>query len=335
MGGERGAATVEWVGLLLVVSLALGALGGFAPHVDGRSFGGLISHSIVCAVRGGDCDDGGGELLAAYGEADASLVREHAPNLVYEPGELQLPVDYRDCRSAACAGAPDDPDLDAHRTSAGHSATAFTHVLRDGDETFVQYWLYYPDSNSTVLGADELWDELPGFVRAGAVPFTGSSDWPGYHPDDWESYQVRIDGSGKTWVRASSHTGYQWCKRSSCKNTWGEATGWTRVSYGSHAGHIPLGEEGVEVDSAGFEPVRAGFGADGVARYVPSLLGLRRGVKPHYPGVDIRERTTTAAGVRLIPIDSLDRDGYEPIDPGITPPWEKEVFHDPRSNSTG
>ena len=37
--------------------------------------------------------------------------------------------------------------------------------------------------------------------------------YPGYHPDDWESYQVRVERNGETFVRASSHHGYKGCKR--------------------------------------------------------------------------------------------------------------------------
>src|SRR3712207_7808998 len=64
-------------------------------------------------------------------------------------------------------------------------------------------------------------------------------DYPGYHPDDWESVQVRVRPDGSTQTRASSHHGYQWCKQRRCKNDWGPWTGWSRVSRGSHAGHIP------------------------------------------------------------------------------------------------
>jgi hypothetical protein len=102
--------------------------------------------------------------------------------------------------------------------------------------------------------------------------------------------QVRIGRDGRVRTRASSHHGYQWCKQRRCKNDWGPWTGWSRVSRGSHAGHIP---ERLE-----------------------------------------RERTTTSPGLKLIPIESLDTSTYDPLDPGITPPWRKEVFSDPLSDST-
>ena len=111
---------MEWTGLLLLVCLIAGGAVAVAPVVDGRSFGGFLAHRFVCSVRG-HCRDGQVALARAYGAADAALVREHAPGLVYEPGERQLPVDYARCRSRACADAPDDRDLDAHRTGPGRA----------------------------------------------------------------------------------------------------------------------------------------------------------------------------------------------------------------------
>ena len=150
IASERGTATVEWTALTLVVALALGALVAVGPRVDGRPFGGFLAHRIVCAVKGG-CRDGDAALARAYGERDAALARALAPNLVYEPGERSLPVDWRRCRARACSDAPDDRDLDTHRSDAGQPATAFVRRVRSGGRTYFLYWLYYPDSNS-VLG---------------------------------------------------------------------------------------------------------------------------------------------------------------------------------------
>lgn len=319
MRDERGVATVEWTGIVVVVAVALGALGATAPVVDGRSLGAAISHALVCAVEGG-CADGDDRLAAAYGEEDAELVRRHAPGIVYERGELQLPVDYRDCRSPQCAEAPDDPDLDVHRTSdGGHPATAFTHLLREGEDTFIQYYLYYPNSNTAALGSYRLWHATGPLVRLASRALTGSWDYPGYHADDWEHYQVHIDGAGDVAVRASSHYDYQWCKQLRCRNQWGPPTGWTRVSKGSHAGHIPLRSKLEDVD----------FAFD-----LPSLR-FRHSYAPLYPGQELRERTTTASGLRLIPIESLDTDDYRSLDPEIAPPWEKDVYENPLSDETG
>jgi len=288
MRSERGQATIEWTGLVLVLALGLGALAAFVPSVNGRSFGGFLAHRISCAIRGG-CDEGDAQLARAYGKREAERVRDLAPDILYEPGEPSIPVDYRECRRRACSETPIDRDLDAHRTTAGRRATVFTHVIKRGGRTYIQYWLYYPDSNSTVLASDRLWN-TSALLRA-----TGR--YPGYHPDDWESYQVRVERNGDTFVRASSHHGYKGCKR--CTNRWTPWTGWTRVSRGSHAGHIPL-----------------------------------NGGRRKLPGVNVRERTSTADGLRLVPLERVARKRYRPLDKGIKPPWRKRVWKDPSSNGT-
>ena len=180
MLSEGGQATVEWTGLLLLVCLIAGGAVAVAPAVDGRSFGGFLAHRFVCSVRG-HCRDGQVALARAYGAADAALVREHAPGLVYEPGERQLPVDYLRCRRRACAEAPDDRDLDAHHSRTGERATVFTRVLRRGGSTYVQYWLYFPDSNSTWAGSDEIWERNRLLPLIGRV-LGGTRRVPGLPP---------------------------------------------------------------------------------------------------------------------------------------------------------
>ena len=118
-------------------------------------------------------------------------------------------------------------------------------------------------------------------------------------PQDWEGYQVRIDRQGRTTVRSTSHGHWQYCKRRRCEGRWGPDTGWSRVSRGSHAGHIPL-------------------------------AGRRRLV----PGRDMRERTSTADGLRLVPLESIDRRRYRALDPGISPPWRKRVYRHPEDPSS-
>lgn len=287
MRSEHGQATVEWLGLVMLASLALGGMIMLVPRVDGRSFAGFLGHRLACAVRGG-CHDGDRALSGAYGRRDAALARALAPGLVYEPGERSVPVDYRRCRRHACADAPDDRDLDVHYPSFGNHATAFTQRWRSHGRLYIAYWLYYPDSNSSVAGLDELW-------RHSGLRFLG--DYPGYHLDDWEVAVVRVDRDGSVWARSSSHGHWQSCKWLGCRNRWVRASGWTRVSRGSHAGHIP---------------------------------GRRRGrrFRPSVPGVDLHERTSSAEGLRLIPIESLDRGAYRRLPGGPAPPWEKETWSD-------
>ena len=79
------------------------------------------------------------------------------------------------------------------------------------------------------------------------------------------------------------------------------ATGWTRVSRGSHAGHIPS-----------------------------ELFGRR----PLLPGAGLHERTSSAEGLRLIPLEGRDPVGYRAQDDGVAPPWLKEVYLDPESDSS-
>jgi hypothetical protein len=136
---QRGQASVEWTGLVLLVAVVFGALVAVVPAVDGRSFGSYLAHSIVCSVRGG-CASADRGVARAYGGADAALLRRFAPNIVYEPGADSLPVDFRRCRSPDCAHAPDDRDLDAGRSDTGVPAATFTHMLHSGGETFLQYW---------------------------------------------------------------------------------------------------------------------------------------------------------------------------------------------------
>src|SRR3954453_17908246 len=179
MGSERGQASVEWTAAVLVVALALGAAIAVVPVVDGRSLGGWLGRQIVCAISD-RCAHGEADALeSAYGRRDAALVRRFAPNIVYEPGERTLPIDFRRCQLPRCSDAPDDPSLDVARSDSGTPATAFTHVVHRGGETFIQYWFYYLDSPSTFLGSHEVLKHLPG------------GD-PADHKLDWEAYQVRV-----------------------------------------------------------------------------------------------------------------------------------------------
>lgn len=286
MSSQRGQAAVEWVGVILIAGIVLAGLTAAAVTVDGRSFGGFLAHRWACAARGG-CDDGDAGLQQAYGARDAALVRRHLPSLVFEPGERQLPVDWRRCRSVDCARTSDDRDLDGHRTDTGRRATVFTRLQRRDGRRYIQYWTYYPDSNTKLAGSDRIWKlagtlgRLSGKLRNGLPPY------PGYHRDDWEAAAVRLDGQGRPATRVTSHGHWRWCKPNVCEGLWGPPTGWARVSSGSHAGHVP--------------PRRA------------------------------RERTATAEGIRLVPLEGIDRRSYRRLDPDIAPPWQKDAYRNPES----
>ena len=319
---ERGQAAVEFTMLVLLAALVLGALVAVAPRFDGRSFGGFLAFRIVCTIER-DCHEGDRSLTRAYGVRDAALVRELAPNVVYEQGERQLPVDWRDCRRTACADAPDESDLDTHLTNAGERATAFTRILPRDGKTYLQYWLYYPDSKTTWGHSDELWDWAWDRVRERGL-VSRPPAYPGTHRDDWEAYVVRLDRDGRAWVRASSHRHWQGCKELQCKNRWTARTGWTRVSRGSHAGHIPLRQEPRDGP-------RWVFPRQVLA---PPVAGPPTRSVPLLPGHDLHERTTTGEGLRLVPLETLDASGYRPIDEGVRPPWQKDAYWDPESDES-
>jgi len=292
---EDGQAIVEWMGLVAVVALILTAAIAARPEVDGRSLGGLIASRLSCSIGDG-CAGRDRALEAAYGPSDAALVRTHLPGLVYEPGERQVPVDWRKCRDTGCAVAPDDIDLDVHRTDAGDRVTAFTRLVKRGDQRYIQYWFYYPDSNTTLASSDRIWRHSP-LLRLGGLVLNGSTEYPGYHRDDWEAASVRVGDGGHPAIRVTSHGHWQWCKRSRCRERWGPSSGWTRVSRGSHAGHVAVGSRD----------------------------------RAQLPGVDLHERTTTPESVRLVPLETIDRAAYRRLDPDIAPPWLKDAYRDPDS----
>lgn len=294
MGGgrrsaERGQATVEWAGLVLLVAAVLSAA---AATVLDASW---LPRALRCALAGAACDGGAADaraaereaLAEAYGPAVARAVRAHAPGIAYERGTLTLPVDFRRCQSHTCSDAPNRPGPVA-RSARGQLATAFSRVLdrrASGGHLFVQYWLYYPDST---------WN--------GALRRLAGSRAPGYHLDDWESYQVRIGPDGHAYARASSHKGYSGHRRplgysqhlprgapGYYPEGWVPATGWTRVSRGSHAGHLVDGPGG--------------------------------------------ERHTPAPALRLVPLEGLSAHaratGF-----AVSPPWRKRVYADPELSDT-
>jgi hypothetical protein len=302
-GDQRGQASIEWIALVLLAACALAGLLAFVPAMDGRPLGAALARVFVCAVRR-DCGAEHAALAGAYGESDARLVRSAAPGIVYEPGTFTLPIDYRRCRSHRCSDAPDDRGLDVSRAKRGGApATAFTHVVRKGGRTYIQYWFYYPDSTTTLGGAAAAWRAVVNGVAR------GGDSYPGAHLDDWEGYQVRIDPSGGALARATAHHGYDYCRGSALgcpRHDWGPLTGWTRVSRGSHAGHIPVVQELLP----------------------PRVRAVREGVEVH-------ERITTAPELRLVPLEPIDPRSYRSLEPdGPSPPWAKLVYGDPASDST-
>jgi hypothetical protein len=325
MREERGAATVEWTGLVLLVAAVLAGAGATAGALHAPS----LVRSIRCAVLAG-CHGEDRGLAVAYGDEVAGQVRAWAPGFAYEPGTLTLPVDFRRCRAHRCADAPDSRGEDVWRSTTGESrATVFTHVVDrrgQGGPLYLQYWLYYPDSNSAVAGSDLAWERSWILPRLREL-VSGTPDYPGFHRDDWEGVFVRIDPDGSTWVRASAHGHYQSCKWRECRNEWIRPTGWVRVSRGSHAGHVPF-----QVTPRPHDP-RHG---PGVPRFItpPRLPAPHRPRVPQVPGRNLHERSTTGEALRLVPLETLDRDSYTPLDDDVRPPWEKRAYSDPETGDS-
>ncbi len=150
MRTERGAASIEQIGLVMLVALlfcaAIAAVAGGPPFHQGRLLGGTIARRIACAPRlPGPCRRN--PLLEAYGEGAGKLVRALAPAGPPRAGPAGLalvPVDFRYCRRPSCA-------VPAGRggalTASNRRRTIFTSVAdrrRSAGVVEVTYWLYRP-----------------------------------------------------------------------------------------------------------------------------------------------------------------------------------------------
>jgi hypothetical protein len=79
VAGEAGQAAPEWVGTVLLVTVALGALAAFrAPWAGDRGVGEMVAHRIACAARGA-CAGAPGGVPAAGGPGTAPPARSGAP----------------------------------------------------------------------------------------------------------------------------------------------------------------------------------------------------------------------------------------------------------------
>ena len=304
MRSERGQGTVELVGLLGVVALALVGLLAAGAAVPGGLLAREVAGRILCAAA---LADGCGDeplLIATYGDEVGRLVRRHTPTLGFEDGSRALPVDWRRCRVTDCGDGPEDGLV--HRSDERLPVTAFVHVVDCREEAreeseargvdcsgrragflYVQYWLYY--ANSTT----------------GQIPVLGPLD---EHHDDWESVQIRIGPDGRVQERASSHHGYNH-ERSAFNGAsdagfdfvreatedvglreaggWGPETGLVEVSGGSHAGNVSDGHG---------------------TRFIPG----RR--------------------VHLVPLEPIAAHSHSTF--AVVPPWLKEVWRDPEASGT-
>ena len=81
MRSERGQATVEWIGLVLLVAVALGALTRLAPSADGRELGTTLLHSVTGPAR-----------VARPAAGAGGLARAERRRLAATTGSVALPL---------------------------------------------------------------------------------------------------------------------------------------------------------------------------------------------------------------------------------------------------
>jgi hypothetical protein len=303
---DQGQSTVEWVGLLLLVSLSLAAMVAAGVRVSGSGLAGAVASRILCAASLADSCGDEPALIAAYGTEVGKLVREHMPSLLFERGSRAVPVDFRRCRVTACGDGPEHGYV--RRTDAGLPVSAFVHVVdcrsgaaeeseaegadcsgdRDGN-LYLQYWTYYADS-----------------ATLRAIPIAGDE---GFHEDDWEGVQIRIRPDGSADERASSHNGYN--------HDQGVA------NWGSDAGIDPL--NGVS-EALGLRP-HNGWGPETHILLISG--GSHAG---NADGIPFIERLTPRDRVHLIPLESIAVTSDARF--AISAPWKKKVWHDPEAEGT-
>lgn len=300
---ERGQGTVEWVGLVAVVSLLLLGLVAAGVRVPGGALARAVASRILCAAAMADGCGDEPALIAAYGDEVGRLVRRHMPSILLERGSRALPVDFRRCRSSGC-GDGSERGL-VHRTDADLPVAAFVHVVdcRDGGDgaasctgsrggnLYLQYWLYYADS-ATLRG----------------VPLVGGA---GYHRDDWESVQLRVGPDGEVDQRASSHGGYNHDR--------------SVANWGSDAGIGPLRDV---AEALGARP-HNGWGPE--TRLLLVSGGSHAGNVSGIPDVD---RLVPGSRVHLIPLEPIVASGAASYRFAVVPPWRKRVWSDPEAEGT-
>lgn len=287
---ERGQGTVEWVGLLATLALALVVLGAVGVRVPGTALAQALASRMLCAVSMADGCGDEPTLIAVYGTEVGTLVRDHMPTLFFEQESRALPVDFRRCRDAGC-GDGSARGL-VHETDAGLPVTAFVHVIARGGSLYIQYWLYYADS-ATLRG----------------VPIAGDA---GYHEDDWESVQIRIDPDGNVDERASSHHGYNYAQ--------------SAANAGSDAGIDPLRHLAEDV---GARP------ANGWGRETHMLVvsgGSHAGNTDGFLGN--ADRVTPGRRVHLVPLEPIAAGEGAAYNFAVSPPWRKRVWRDPEADRT-
>ncbi|MCO5327346.1 MAG: hypothetical protein M9964_09885 [Solirubrobacterales bacterium] len=297
-GREDGQAAPEYAGVVLLVATLLSIVLTMAGSaLPGGSLARALASKLVCAVgSAGACGEEAAALdpssptEAVYGIELAAMLDERAPEISFEPDDfVSLPVDYRECRNRSCADSIRHGSLE--HTQTGLEPTVFTHVIdcRDPEaaaaagydcsgeragNVYLQYWLYYPDSATHGFGAS------------------------GYHEDDWEGYQVKVDPeTGQAEARASSHHGY------------------------NGRGGDPINDVGITAGKPGW---------DSVLGHLHVAAGSHAGMTERG---DEDDRWLAPPNLRLIPLEPIAEAGDAP-EFEITPPWGKGVWSDPEATGT-
>jgi hypothetical protein len=306
MAGQRGQSTVEWIGLLLLVGLAMAGIAVAGWSLPGAGVARAIASRLLCAAALADRCGDEPALITAYGTEVGKLVQSHMPSILYEQGSRAVPVDFRRCRSTDCGDGPGHGYV--WRSDAGLPVSAFVHVIdcrpdsaarfeADGADCsseragnlYLQYWLYYADSATL--------RSIPGVGQAG------------YHHDDWESVQFRIQADGSVDERASSHDGYN--------------HGQEVVNWGSDAGINPLRDM---AEAVGLRPDN-GWGAETHILLVSG--GSHAGNADGVPRIELM---TPRNRVHLVPLEPIAEATTAHFT--IHPPWLKHVWRDPEAEGT-
>lgn len=204
---ERGAASVEHVGLVALIALlliaAIAALLATREVKAGRTLAGAIARKLVCAPHLPDaCRHH--PLVPAYGWPLARLTRALAPSPAARIGPSGLPlvpVDFRRCRRESCAVA-----AGPHLTASGRRTTAFTQ-LEDRRRSLgwvqITYWLYRPGIGwervvrratqaevEAASGVAVLLQDDPALVPLETLPGRDHYEFPAAERPPWQ-WQVR------------------------------------------------------------------------------------------------------------------------------------------------
>lgn len=175
---------------------------------------------------------------------------------------------------------------------------------------YIQYWTYYADS-ATLRG----------------VPVIGAR---GYHRDDWEGVQIRIEPDGSVEERASSHRGYNFSKGT--------------ANWGSDAGLGPLRELAEALgarEPGGWGPetrllLVSGGSHAGNARGLVHIDRVTPGRRVHLVPLEPIAATRSTASAAT-PNASAGRPFAAAADAyrfAISPPWRKRVWLDPEAVGT-